>query len=451
MGGRVLVLFVDRTARARWSARLGALASDGHSILEAETARQVEAEVEAGAHDAVLLVVPQTGEGERRLVDLVSRLSETAAVVVAGAQPEAFRRDLLIAGAWEVLAGPPGDAEVGDALARSVRAARALGRAARFDPERPLTRTLGASPSVGAAIRLIARAATSSAPVLVRGETGSGKSILARSIHAHERSPRRGGPFVRCLLRAVDPGDLERSLYGGGRRPGLFDLAQGGTVYLEDVESLPPADQTRLLEILKTEAAPRIIAGTSVSLDAAVKEGRFKRDLLAALKVLPIDLPALRERPGDIPALATETIDRRAARLGKSILGLTPGAIALLQRHTWPGNLRELDGCLARAVARAEGILIGEEDLADLERAPGLPRDGAATGAPGALEIVVCVDETLPAPEIARRAAAVAEIVAIRRALERCGGNVSRAARVLMVSRSWLQKRMRIHRLRVKG
>jgi DNA-binding NtrC family response regulator len=324
---------------------------------------------------------------------------------------------------------------------------RELAHVARFDPDRSLQRLLGATPPIRRAIGLIDRAAGSSAPVLVTGEPGAGKSIVARAIHAHEAGRWRGGPFIRCLLRAIDPGEMEERLYGTARCPGLYELAHGGTLYLQDPATLPAMDQARLTELLEARAGARIVAGSAVPLDAAVSEGRLKPELLMALKVLPIDLPPLRERPADIPALATAMIDRRAERLGKAIAGLSRGALALLQRHTWPGNIRELERCVGAAVERARGTLIEREDLAELKEVPGASRQGAGAGAPGALEITVCLDDSLPLAEVACRATAAAEVVAIRRALARAGGNISRAARDLKVSRSHLQKRIKMYGL----
>jgi DNA-binding NtrC family response regulator len=449
-GGRVLVLFMDRAARARWKGRLEAVASAGYSVREAEGIRQAEAQGEAGAHDVALVAVSRTAGADRKLIELVARLSEAAAVVLIGGEPGVASRDVLMAGATEALPDMAADADLIRALSRAVKVGRELAHVARFDPDRSLQRHLGASPPIRKAIGLIDLAAGSSAPVLVTGEPGTGKAIVARAIHAHEAGRRRGGPFIRCLLRAIDPGDLEETLYGTDRCPGLYELAHGGTLYLKDVPALPAMDQARLEETLEARVGARIIVGSTVALDAAVSEGRLRPELLMALNVLPIDLPPLRERPADIPALATAMIDRRAARLGKSIAGLSRGALELLQQHTWPGNIRELERCVEAAVGCARGSLIEPEDLAELQAVPGASRQGAGPGTTGALEITVCLDDSLPLAEVTRRATAAAEVVAIRSALARAGGNISHAARDLRVSRSHLQKRIKMYGLRAR-
>ena len=250
--------------------------------------------------------------------------------------------------------------------------------------------------------RLVENLEHSEATVLLTGESGTGKEVLARAIHAH--SPRRSGPFVAVNCGAL-PGELlESELFGHVRgaftgavreRAGRFEVAAGGTLFLDEVADLPLHLQVKLLRVLqertfervgesqsrRTDA--RIIAATNVDLRRAVQEGRFREDLFYRLRVVPIEIPPLRERREDIEPLATYLLARVAARQGRA-LRFSPDALRALLDYAWPGNVRELENALEYAVAVCKGQTILPEDLpAELPQAErvGRERRGSATAA----------------------------------------------------------------------
>jgi DNA-binding NtrC family response regulator len=261
----------------------------------------------------------------------------------------------------------------------------------------PFPGLIGRSPAMERVFRLVENLEQSEATVLLTGESGTGKEVLARAIHAH--SPRRGGPFVGVNCGAL-PGELlESELFGHVRgaftgavreRAGRFEVAAGGTLFLDEVADLPVQLQVKLLRVLqertfervgesqsrRTDA--RIIAATNIDLRRAVQEGRFREDLFYRLRVVPIEIPPLRERREDAEPLATYLLARVAARQGRA-LRFSPDALRALLDYGWPGNVREMENALEYAVAVCKGQTILPEDLpAELQQGGlGPASDGA--------------------------------------------------------------------------
>ena len=309
---------------------------------------------------------------------------------------------------------------------------------------------IGRSPAMERIFRLIENLEHSEATILLTGESGTGKEIVAHAIHA--RSPRRGGAFVAVNCGAL-PGELlESELFGHVRgaftgavrdRAGRFELAAGGTLFLDEVADLPLHLQVKLLRVLQErtfervgESRPRtsdarIVAATNLDLRRAVMEGRFREDLFYRLRVVPIEIPPLRERREDIEPLASFLLARVGARQGRA-LRFSPDVLRILLEHSWPGNVRELENALEYAVAVCKGQTILPEDL------PG----GIAQEAP------VPIGASRPAASLPPGPARRAEVDAvdsarIRGALEACRWRRHEAARTLGVSRTTLWRRMR--------
>jgi transcriptional regulator with GAF, ATPase, and Fis domain len=307
---------------------------------------------------------------------------------------------------------------------------------------------VSASPCMHEVLRLIAIAAASPITVLIQGETGTGKELVARGIHG--ASGRAGAPFLAVNCAAIPETLLESELFGHRRgaftgalqdRHGVFEAASGGTILLDEVGDMPLPMQGKLLRVLQEgEITPvgdhrpravdvRIIAATNRDLGAEMRAGRFRADLYYRLAVFPIQLPPLRVRRDDIPLLAERFISRASARHRKQVPGMEPEALERMVAFSWPGNIRELENEIERAVAlAAAGARLGVDQLS-----PKLVEPPAVVGAAAApVEAIVPL----------REARADFERRYLREVLRQLGGNVSRAARAVRLSRGMLQRKM---------
>ena len=276
--------------------------------------------------------------------------------------------------------------------ARTARAradAFAEDRAREMDP----TGLVGRSEAMRRVLDQVRKVAATDATVLVLGESGTGKELVARALHA--QGPRRDGPFVSVSCAALPEALLESELFGHERgaftgairrKLGRFELAHQGTLFLDEVGEIPPAVQVKLLRVLAerrfervggeepVEVDVRVVSATHQDLAALVAAGRFREDLYYRLAVVPISIPPLRERPGDVEELAGWFVEKLAPRLGRRVKGFTPEALALLRGHAWPGNVRELENVVEQAIVFAEGEVVGPEDLPEgIQRSPPPP------------------------------------------------------------------------------
>src|SRR5689334_98089 len=242
---------------------------------------------------------------------------------------------------------------------------------------------IGQTPSLQRVLRLVETVATTDAAVLIRGETGTGKELIAGLIH--RLSARRNGPFVKFNCTAIPAGLLDSELFGHergaftgaiARRIGRFELAHEGTLVLDEIGDMPPELQPKLLRVLEEQeferiggtqtirSDARVIAATNRPLEELVERGEFRADLFYRLNVFPIDLPPLRERAEDIPLLVRHFVMHHARKLGRRIDSIPAGVMEALRRHPWPGNIRELQHVLHRAVILSHG---GSLELPPLE------------------------------------------------------------------------------------
>jgi two-component system nitrogen regulation response regulator GlnG len=309
----------------------------------------------------------------------------------------------------------------------------------------------------------IGRVARTEMTVLLMGESGTGKELVARAVHAN--SARARGPFVTVNMAAIPRDLMESELYGHEkgsftgaveRRPGKFELANGGTLFLDEIGEMPVELQAKLLRVLQEREVDRvggsrplqvdvrIVAATNADLARSVEEGRFRRDLYYRLAVVPIRLPPLREREGDVVLLARHFIAKYGEQLKGRPVALGKDAEPLLIAHAWPGNVRELQNVVQRALLKLPGARLGAKELLGL-----LPATSAAERGIGGL-----VEEILdgPAPPAGRHAAALAAVEAplIAAALARTKGNQLRAAELLGMNRNTLRERMRALGMKAK-
>src|SRR6266536_319710 len=377
------------------------------------------------------------------------------------------------AGAYDYLTKPFED---GERVARAV--AKAAERKHLFDRNRELETALrqkegvpagdglvGTSGPMREVTRIIDAVAYSAATVLVQGESGTGKELVARALHA--KSPRRGQPFVALNCGALTETLLESELFGhvkgaftGAQRDqkGLFDAADGGTIFLDEIGDIPPATQVRLLRVLQEgELKPvgsaeairvdvRVIAATHRDLPKLVKTGKFREDLFYRLNVIAIPLPPLRERIDDVPLLAHHFLRRYTERLGKKVKTLSPEAIELLCGYRWPGNVRELENAMERAVVlcRGEGITPADLPPAISGRTAPLIREVPAAGDDAAWLAM----SYAAAKEQALRRFEKTYVDALMRA---CDNNISAAARKAGMDRSNFKRVLRKYRSDVES
>jgi len=341
-------------------------------------------------------------------------------------------------------------------LARTREALEAdrLALLSRLDRQDISDTIVGATAGLSSVMARVEQVARTDAPVLILGETGSGKEVIARSIH--ERSGRSRGPIVRINCGAIPPELVDSELFGHERgsftgavatRKGWFERADGGTLFLDEIGELPPAAQVRLLRVLQDGSLERVgcnhaitvdvrlVAATHRKLETLVAEGGFREDLWYRISVFPIRLPALRERQDDIPALAAHFARRAGQRLGGA--GLAPSArdIELLRSYDWPGNVRELAAVLERAA------ILGDGKRLDVPTALGM-LEPATQAAPRASAPPVPTEQ--PVPEVDPLEKAVA--THIERALRACHGRIEGpfgAAQLLGINPHTLRARMR--------
>ncbi len=290
--------------------------------------------------------------------------------------------------------------------------------------------------------------------VLIQGETGTGKELVAKAIHYN--GPRKVKRFVSINCGALTETLLESELFGHekgaftgaiAQRKGIFEVADGGTLFLDEIADISPSTQIKLLRVLQEgefqrvggsdsiKVDVRIIAATNQKLEDLVKDGRFRQDLYYRLHVFPIVVPPLRERADDIPLLVSQIIEKRKQNINKRISGISPQATASLIAHDWPGNVRELENVIQRMMVVCKGEVLDLQDLS--------------------AEIRGKEVEVKPSPkdlkEMSRESAEIVEKQAISGALLKTEGNITKAAKSLGISRATLQNKMKLYGFRAKS
>jgi len=432
---RLLAVDDDPHARDLLKRLLGTL---GEVVLAADPKSAEERLKEDEPFDLVFtdMAMPNPGDGLQVLQAVKARMPDTPVIVVTAFGNIEGALDSIQQGAFDYLSKP---FDV-DAILRVAK--RALEQKRLVEENRSLrkqverTTLVGRSPALLEVYKQVARAAATQVPVLITGETGTGKEMVARALH--RRSARASGPFIPVDCGAIAETLMESELFGhargaftgaAGARRGLFEEASGGTLFLDEIGDVGPKVQSQLMRVLQEgeirrvgESAPvkvdvRVVAATNKDLKARVAEGLFREDLLYRLDVVHLHLPPLRERREDIPALV-EHFAALHARGGVRPV-VTPEAMARLTGYDWPGNVRQLENVVARALALNTTGVLGPQDFPE-------PIGDAQKKATG-------LAEDLPSlAELSRRYAA--------HVLQHAGGNKSEAARLLGVDRKTLYK-----------
>jgi len=433
MAERRRVLIVDDDAVIR--SQLGWALSDEYDVSSAATAADALRELRERSPDVVTLDLSLTarpGESEEGL-DILAAAQECRrppkVVMLTGSTQREHAVRAIDLGAFDYCEKP---VDVGELLVLLRRAIRVRDLEGTGEPEEADRRVegpcgmVGSCPAMAEALALIRTAAATDAPVLLIGESGTGKRRAARTIH--ELSARAGGPFVAVDASALPERAVEDDVFGpasNGRPPGgLLAEARDGTLYIANLRSLPPSAQARLAAFLASVEPgrdARIVASSDSPLDSDARTGRFRGDLYCRLAVIAIPLPPVRERQMDVLALAEAALESAALAEGRRTVGFTKAAERAMLAHDWPENVTEVEARVRRAVIMARGRLVSATDL-------GLPGD-AANGREHTLTEV--------------RNGAEREL--LESALRETGGNVSRAARAIGVSRPTLYDLMRKH------
>jgi transcriptional regulator with GAF, ATPase, and Fis domain len=328
------------------------------------------------------------------------------------------------------------------------------------EPAEPLAGGIvGGGPALRQLLRMARKVAASPSAALIRGESGTGKGLLAKAIH--DNSPRSGRPFVKVHCAALAPGVLESELFGHVKgaftgavrdKVGRFELADGGTVFLDEIGDISLDVQTKLLRVLQEKTFERVgssesvqvdvrlVAATHQNLEQLIRQGKFREDLFYRLNVITLTVPPLRDRPEDVPELAQHFLKTYAARSGKTVAQIDDEALLALRSYHWPGNVRELENAIERAVVVADGPILTTDELpeevrqAGDEAAPVLLPDSAPVGVRWGVRAEREVRD--------RR-----ERETLLRALAAADGNKAEAARLLGMARSTLVSRLKKHRL----
>jgi DNA-binding NtrC family response regulator len=427
------------------------LEPEGFRMEKARSPFMVLEALKSGTYDALLIDLNYTRdttsgqEGLDLLTQIKAHDSQMPVIVMTAWANVEVAVEAMRRGAQDFIQKPWDNARLLSILRTQIDLHHAVRRAQRLEAENRLLRAqnlpelIATAPVMQPVLATIARIGPSDANVLITGEHGTGKEVVAQMLHA--LSARASRSLVAVNTGALPEGTFESELFGHVKgaftdarteRIGRFELADGGTLFLDEIANVPMRQQAKLLRVLETgemervgssktrRVDARVLSATNADLRAEVEAGRFRADLLFRLNTVEIRLPPLRERREDIPPLAAHFLARHVQRYRKQVLGIDSGAIQAMLQHPWPGNVRELDHTIERAVLMARGSQIEAADL-------GLASSRVSGQTAQGLEEMSL--ETV-------------ESILIRKALQRSNGNVSQAAEALGLSRGALYRRM---------
>ncbi|HEX6836976.1 MAG TPA: sigma-54 dependent transcriptional regulator [Polyangia bacterium] len=447
---RILIVEDDKVARELLDE---ILRGEGHTVEALPSGD--EAIARAGKRDYDLVIsdvrLGDSASGFDVLAAFHERAKETPVILITAFGDVTGAMAAIQKGAYDYVSKPFNVGELTLTVSRALERTRLIeeNRAARArEGDKPphIESIVGAAPAMLDVYKMVARVAPTMSTVLVVGESGTGKELVARAIHTH--SPRANGPFVAVNCTALTESLLESELFGHAKgaftgavasKRGIFEEAQGGTVFLDEIGDVAGKMQAQLLRVLQEgeirrvggsepiKVDVRVVAATNKELEEEVKAGRFREDLYFRINVVTIRLPPLRERPSDIPLLVDHFLAKYAARERRQDAGVAPQAMALLQRYAWPGNVRELENVIERALALSKDGVILPSDLP-----PEIAQEEAAAGGAAAATGGGLVEDRPTLAELERR---YIELI-----LRETGGNKKRAAEILGIDRRTLYR-----------
>jgi len=436
------------------------LKKEGYGVLSASDGIEALELMKKEAVDVIVtdLKMPRL-DGMGLLEHVVNHYPSLPVIIITAHGTVATAVDALKKGAFDYITKPFEQDDLKNVIQKAVRT-RSCNQEEILLSQDELSRygIIGNSPAIREVYAMIERVAPTTTTILLTGETGTGKELIANAIHAH--SPRRNQPMIKINCAAIAASLVESELFGYEKgaftgavvtKPGRFELAHKGTLFLDEIGELPKDMQVKLLRVLQEQTFERVgglktikvdvrlIAATNRNLLSDVREGRFREDLYYRLNVLPIHLPALRERKEDIPALTDFFLEKFNRKLERNIRGVEEGVLEVFCQYDWPGNIREMENLIERLVLTSRGDTIQVSDLPPeiLKRTQ---------------EAEVSYLEVPPGQfkEFIKQQTNEVEKQLIAQALAQCGGNVSKAARKLGLSRKGLQLKMIKYNLRQK-
>ncbi len=452
------VLVVDDEANLR-KVLAAMLRKDGYEVTVAEDGEQALLELEKNGADVIVtdLVMPKVGG-----MDILTRVKadrpDIPVIIITAHGTVDSAVEAIKAGAFDYITKPFEHAEIRAVVAKAAKTQEA--RHGYVPPEgKARSSIIGDSTSMHDLFKVIDKVADTPSTVLITGESGTGKELVATAVH--DGSSRRDKPLIKINCAAIPKDLMESELFGYERgaftgavtsKPGRFELADQGTLFLDEIGEIPLEMQVKLLRVLQesefervggiktTHVDVRLIAATNRNLEEEIEAGRFRKDLYYRLNVVPIHLAPLRDRSSDVPALVRHFIEKYNKRLHKHIESITPEALAQLQAYPWPGNIRELENMMERVIVFADGPRIELKNLPEPVRGGGQPPPipAGVTPQPG----------DTPLKDFLKQRQAQIEKSFIVQALQKTEGNVTRAAKLLQISRKSLQTKMKEFGLR---
>ncbi|MBI4634388.1 MAG: sigma-54-dependent Fis family transcriptional regulator [Deltaproteobacteria bacterium] len=448
MNEKPRILIVDDEESHRLMLR-AVLTEEGYAAAEASDGREAVTAVEKEAFDVILLDIRMTDMNGIEALTEIRKISPLVPVLIMTAYASVQTAvEALKAGAFDYLTKPLDIEELKILIEKALEhyhlREENIALKERLGDRFDFSRIVARSAKMESLLETLSLVAPSDATVLIMGESGTGKELVANAIH--QNSPRAGRPFIKVSCAALPETLLESELFGHEkgaftgavtRREGRFQLAHGGTIFLDEVGEMSPAVQTKLLRVLQEkEFQPlgstrtvtvdiRVLAATNRDLEAEVKSGRFREDLYYRLNVVPLVVPPLRERKEDIPPLVEHFLVVYQEKNRKSMKGISGKALDLLMRYEWPGNVRELENCIERAVIMARDEVIIPADFPPAIQK--LLQEGEREGfdLPSGISL------------------AEMEKALIMKTLEETSGNRTRAAELLGINRRTLQNKLK--------